>query len=351
MTTKTPKPKPKAKAKPKAAKAEATPVAKPAKGTTLRCGAVSAYTTELAMEIARRTAEGKSFRTIAKEKGMPGLRTLVDWQSVHPEFATMLDRARVVRADRRVEQISDIAEQVRNGTLDPNRGRVAGDHLKWLASRENWMKWGDKQATITTNIPSPAEPAAPSQTTQELLAEVNRIAARIRHGKTAEQIRALEAGAVVAADAVEAEIMPPDPPSRPEITKAADAGSWEPPGDFEERLNRRDATEPDQEGGGENGRVRAAAVQQRAARAIRPRSVCATACHQQRCFLAHAAEGMSDRLPSVAVGVSLAKPILASYTWRGPRGGSQCSRGSSLLSFYYFCQAQHLRRRRSASRC
>src|SRR5262245_1670737 len=217
----------KAKAKSKAAKAAtATPAKpKPAKGMTLRCGAVSAYTPELGAEIARRIAEGMSFRTIAKDKGMPGLRTLVDWQNNHPQFALMLDRARELRADRRVEQISDYCKQVVDGTLDPNRGKVAIDGLKWLASRENWMRYGDKQATVAVNIPSPAQPAGPSPAQEDLLEKINRLAANVTRGKTAEQIAAMENATVAAA--VEAEILPPVT-ERPEITKVSNPEPWEP---------------------------------------------------------------------------------------------------------------------------
>src|SRR5262245_16574671 len=95
-----------------AAKAQAEAVEAKPKTTTLRCGAVSAYTTELAMEIAWRTAEGKSLRAIAADPGMPGLRTITEWESKHPEFQHMLDRARLIKADRRLERIDDYSRQV-----------------------------------------------------------------------------------------------------------------------------------------------------------------------------------------------------------------------------------------------
>jgi hypothetical protein len=212
--------KPKAKAKSPASKAKK---AKPAKGKTLRCGAVSAYTTELGLEISRRTAEGQSLRTIARDRGMPGLRTMVDWQNNHAKFGRMLDRARLLRADRSVEQISDICQRVIDGKLDPHRGRTAIDGLKWLASKEDFFKYGEKAALAVAAVPQPADAAHNGATpaADELIRKLSRLASNMRRNMTAAQVQEMEARALAAnngeeappqSETVEAEIIePPEP--------------------------------------------------------------------------------------------------------------------------------------------
>ena len=107
-----------------------------------------AYSEALATEICVRTAEGQSLRTIASAEGMPSLRCLTLWQQQHKDFAVALDRAREARADMRIEEIADVTAQIRSGQLDPHAGRAALEGLKYLAGRENWRKWGDKQAVV-----------------------------------------------------------------------------------------------------------------------------------------------------------------------------------------------------------
>jgi terminase small subunit-like protein len=233
----------KAKAKAKSPEPKAPKVKKPKVGMTLRCGAVSAYTPELAAEIAWRTAEGKSLRAIAADPDMPGLRTITDWQNAHPEFARMLDRARLVKADRRLERIDEYSRQVVEGTLDPHRGKVAIDAEKWAASKENWGRYGDKQGLAVAAVPTPDETAhaGSSSTAEELLAHVTKLARNMRRGMTPQQVQEMEAralnGEAPPPQTVEAEVLPTGPPSRrPEIAKAADAGPWEPPADLDEKL-------------------------------------------------------------------------------------------------------------------
>jgi len=126
---------PKAKpAKAAAAKVTVEPKPKREKPSKVRV----AYSQAIADEIAVRTSIGESLRTIAADKTMPSVRSMTKWQRAYPDFAAQLDRARVARADSRIEKISDLANQVEAGTLDPNAGRVAIDAQKFLAEREHW---------------------------------------------------------------------------------------------------------------------------------------------------------------------------------------------------------------------
>lgn len=194
METSAPRPKAKAKASKAPAKKPKAPKAKKAKkaSTALMC-----YSPEIANQICSAIAETKSLRTIGKMPGMPSVRTITEWQSTRPEFALMLDRARELRADARVEAISDLANRVIAGKLDPHAGRTAIEALKWLASRENWRRWGDKSAMVVANVPAPAESAREglySPAAEALIAKIGKIAARQREGLSQEQVRALEDG-------------------------------------------------------------------------------------------------------------------------------------------------------------
>jgi hypothetical protein len=66
------------------------------------------------------------------------------WLRADPDFKQAYDDARSMRGDRYGEQVSDIAMGVLAGKIDPNIGRVAGDLLKWSASRMAPSYYGDK---------------------------------------------------------------------------------------------------------------------------------------------------------------------------------------------------------------
>jgi hypothetical protein len=94
------------------------------------------YTPEIGAQISERIVMCESRRNICKSKDVPSLRTVMNWPGRHEDFALALDRAR--------EHRDDYAEQVRTGKLDYNAGRVAIDALKWLASKEQPRKHGDR---------------------------------------------------------------------------------------------------------------------------------------------------------------------------------------------------------------
>jgi hypothetical protein len=107
-------------------------------------GRPSIYSKDLALEICARIADGDSLRTICKDPAMPSKRTIMDWQRANSDFAGAIEQAREHRADTRIEEIADIVEQVKAGTIDHNAGRTAMDGLKFLASRENPRKYSDR---------------------------------------------------------------------------------------------------------------------------------------------------------------------------------------------------------------
>ena len=120
----------------------------PKLGTTGRNkgGRPSTYTEVKAGEICRRMVEGESLRTICKAPGMPGLRTMFEWLSAHPEFSQQYARAREAQADAHVEEMLDVARQAKNAkSSEEVQGyKLLVDTLKWRASKMKPRSYGDK---------------------------------------------------------------------------------------------------------------------------------------------------------------------------------------------------------------
>src|SRR5690606_15500761 len=66
----------------------------------------------------------------------------------HDEFAAMYARAREARADFRAERIDGYVKKIIDKTLPPDAARVAIDAEKWLASKEQPKRYGDKIAHV-----------------------------------------------------------------------------------------------------------------------------------------------------------------------------------------------------------
>jgi terminase small subunit-like protein len=120
----------------------------PKRGTTGRNkgGRPSIYTEATAVEICRRMVEGESLRSICKAAGMPGLRTMFEWLSGHPEFSQQYARAREAQADAHVEEMLDVARQAKNAkSSEEAQGyRLLVDTLKWRATKMKPKSYGDK---------------------------------------------------------------------------------------------------------------------------------------------------------------------------------------------------------------
>ncbi len=107
-------------------------------------GRPSTYTPELGSRICERVALCEPLSKIVAEKDMPSMRTIYAWQREHEDFAKALSQAREHRADARADAIHDLIEQVKAGTLDAHAGRVAIEGHRWLASREQPRKYGER---------------------------------------------------------------------------------------------------------------------------------------------------------------------------------------------------------------
>jgi len=106
--------------------------------------------------------EGKPVRVILKEQDMPSTQTFFKWLNEDSEKAKLYACACEVRADKIFEDIIFIADATEddiitdiNGNLVTNhnviqRDRLRVDARKWIASKLNPKKYGDK-IDMTTN--------------------------------------------------------------------------------------------------------------------------------------------------------------------------------------------------------
>jgi hypothetical protein len=117
-------------------------------------GRPSLYTPELAAELCKRLALGKSLRTVCKDDDMPGITTVFNWLHTHEDFVKQYARAKEEAADALVDEMLDIAD---DSSDEPQSRRVRVDTRKWIASKLKPKRYGDK-IDMTTNgkdLPAP----------------------------------------------------------------------------------------------------------------------------------------------------------------------------------------------------
>src|SRR4051794_1435190 len=111
-------------------------------------GRPSDYTLELADDICRQLAEGKSMLEVTARTNMPAVSTVYLWLTKHPEFVDKYTRAR----EQQAHTIADRAVAMALGGIeiitDPQVAKVQLDAIKWTAARLAPKVYGDK-ADIT----------------------------------------------------------------------------------------------------------------------------------------------------------------------------------------------------------
>ncbi len=100
----------------------------------------SKYNQSLSETILSRYADGETLTKICKDDDMPKRNTVYRWRSDYPEFG----KAYLLAQEQHVDALVDEACQIVDTELDPQRAKVRADHRKWLASRLNRNKYGDK---------------------------------------------------------------------------------------------------------------------------------------------------------------------------------------------------------------
>lgn len=103
--------------------------------------------TDYTEELGDLICEGVSRKTpLAKicdnDNNLPNPRTVYRWLRTHKEFCHNYTRAKEDQADYLVEECLEIADDV---DIEPADKRIRVDTRKWIASRFNAKKYGDKQ--------------------------------------------------------------------------------------------------------------------------------------------------------------------------------------------------------------
>lgn len=90
--------------------------------------------------ICDRMAEGESLIAICKTVGMPNKRTVLRWIEKDDKLRLQYSEAQNLRAEHYFDQIIDIADS----KADPQKTRVQIDARKWVLTRMNPKKYGDR---------------------------------------------------------------------------------------------------------------------------------------------------------------------------------------------------------------
>lgn len=96
-------------------------------------------------EFLKRIGEGRSARSVCTDKDMPSWSQVSRELNQNTQFAGAYSLAMESRGQVYADKISEIIDQVVNGTLDANAGRVAIDGLKWVSSKLAPKVYGDVQ--------------------------------------------------------------------------------------------------------------------------------------------------------------------------------------------------------------
>lgn len=126
------------------------------------------YSLELAEAICSRIAQGESLREICNGKGMPSPALVCKWAATIESFREQYARAREQQGDSDADRVTEVANQVLTGKLDPNAARVAIDALKWSAAKRKPKVYGDKvevtgRMTLESLVLASMKPATPAE--------------------------------------------------------------------------------------------------------------------------------------------------------------------------------------------
>ena len=101
------------------------------------------YTEELGDKICEGVARKTPLAKLCDENDdFPAPRTVYKWLRIHKEFVQNYTRAKEDQADYLVEECLEIADK---DGIEPADKRIRVDTRKWIASRFNAKKYGDKQ--------------------------------------------------------------------------------------------------------------------------------------------------------------------------------------------------------------
>lgn len=125
-------------------------------------GRPTAYTAALADEICRRLSEGETLAEICRSEHIPPRPTVLDWVRENRDgFSNRYAHARELLLEHWADDLIEIGDNGRNDWMERNgepafnfehvqRSRLRSDNRKWLLSRLNPSKYGDRVTTEHT---------------------------------------------------------------------------------------------------------------------------------------------------------------------------------------------------------
>lgn len=102
------------------------------------------YSEKLAIDICLRIASGRSVNSICTDKDMPSKTSVYEWLNKHDQFTDMYREAVSQRADYHFDEMLGIADDVIAETAEVAKAKLRIDTRKWVLSRLNPRKYGDK---------------------------------------------------------------------------------------------------------------------------------------------------------------------------------------------------------------
>lgn len=100
------------------------------------------FTQETANYICEQLSIGRSLISISKDTNVPSYATIYRWRKNNKDFDTSIAHAREIQADYFLDKQIEIAD---NATVEDYLLRkFQADNLKWVASKLQPKKYGDK---------------------------------------------------------------------------------------------------------------------------------------------------------------------------------------------------------------
>jgi hypothetical protein len=109
-------------------------------------GRPTTYTPDLVAAVLDYLEDGLCVSEIAAIDGMPKVRTIYQWQDVHPEFAQEYARAHDAGVRNNEAELLRVARRKPADAVEATAQRTLVDTLKWRLSKRLPRDFGDRQA-------------------------------------------------------------------------------------------------------------------------------------------------------------------------------------------------------------
>ncbi|KAB8312934.1 ubiquitin carboxyl-hydrolase [Erwinia endophytica] len=136
--------------------------------TKKKTGRPSDYLPEVADDICSLLADGESLRKVCERPGMPNKTKVFRWLREHEDFRDQYAKATSIREDAIFEELVEISDDATEESAAVAKARLRIDTRKWVLSRMNPKKYGDKLSQ-DIDVKSSDGSMSPKPTTIQLL--------------------------------------------------------------------------------------------------------------------------------------------------------------------------------------